>query len=30
VPLPPRTPKRHFTEADLVLRQFLPASTRRL
>ena len=30
VPLPPRTPRRHFTEADLVLRQFLPNSTRRI
>jgi hypothetical protein len=30
VPLPPRSPRRHFTEADLVLRQFLPDSTRRL
>ncbi len=30
VPLPPRTPRRHFTDADLVMRQFLPASTRRV
>ena len=30
VPLPPRAQRRHFTEADLVLRQFLPGSTRRL
>jgi hypothetical protein len=28
--LPPRTPRRHFTEADLVMRQFLPGSTRRI
>ena len=30
VPLPARTPRRHFTDADLVMRQFLPGSTRRL
>jgi hypothetical protein len=30
VPLPPHTQRRVFTEADLVLRQFLPASTRRV
>jgi len=30
VPVPPRTPRRHFSEADLVLREFLPHSTRRL
>jgi len=30
VPLPPRTLRRHVTEADVVLRQFLPNSTRRL
>jgi hypothetical protein len=30
VPLPPRTHRRLFTEADLVMRQFLPSSTRRL
>jgi hypothetical protein len=30
VPLPPRTPRRHYTERDLTLREFLPASTRRL
>ena len=30
VPLPPRAHRRHYTEADLVLRQFLPNSTRRV
>jgi hypothetical protein len=30
VPLPLRAQRRHFTEADLVLREFLPGSTRRL
>ena len=30
VPLPQRTPRRHFTDADLVIREFLPGSTRRL
>jgi len=30
VPLSPRTARRHFTEADLVMRQFLAASTRRI
>jgi hypothetical protein len=30
MPLPPPTPRRHFTEADLVMRQFLPNSTRRI
>jgi hypothetical protein len=30
VPLPPRTHRRLFTEADLVMREFLPNSTRRL
>jgi hypothetical protein len=30
VPRPPGTHRRHFTEADLVMRQFLPGSTRRL
>jgi hypothetical protein len=30
VPVPSRTHRRLFTEADLVLREFLPASTRRL
>jgi hypothetical protein len=30
VPLPSRTQRRHFTEADLVLREFLSGSTRRL
>ena len=30
VPLPVRAHRRHFTEADLVTRAFLPASTRRL
>jgi hypothetical protein len=30
VPLPARTPRRHFSDAHLVMRQFLPGSTRRL
>jgi hypothetical protein len=30
VPLPQRAARRHFTEADLVTRQFLPGSTRRV
>jgi hypothetical protein len=30
VPVPPRAHRRQFTEADLVMRQFLPGSTRRL
>lgn len=28
VPLPPRTPRRHYTERDLTLREFLRRSTR--
>jgi hypothetical protein len=30
VPLPPRAHQRHFTDADLVTREFRSASTRRL
>jgi len=30
VPLPPRAHRRQYTEADLVMREFLPTSTRRI
>lgn len=30
VPVPPRAHRRHYTDADLVTREFIPTSTRRL